>query len=33
MKNINYYRPDLTKFFTDKEIESCMPNNNPETII
>ena len=33
MKNINYYRPDLKKFFTDKEIESCMPNNNPETII
>jgi len=23
MKNINYFRPDLKQFFTEKEIESC----------
>ena len=33
MKSINYYRPDLTQFFSEKEIESCLPNANPSTII
>ena len=33
MKSINYFRPDLSKFFTQQEIESCMKNSNPETII
>ena len=33
MKSINYYRPDLTQFFSQKEIEKCLPNSNPSTII
>ena len=33
MKNINYFRPDLKQFFTEKEIENCLPNSNPGTII
>ena len=33
MKSINYYRPDLSKFFTQDEIEKCLPNGDPETII
>ena len=33
MKNVNYFRPNLTQFFTIKEIESCLPNINPGTII
>ena len=33
MKNINYYRPNLRQFFTTEEIESCLPNSNPGTII
>jgi hypothetical protein len=33
MKSINYFRPNLSNLFTDKEIESCMKNSNPETII
>ena len=33
MKSINYYRPDLTQFFTTEEIENCLPNSNPGTII
>jgi hypothetical protein len=33
MKSINYYRPDLSKFFTQDEIEKCLPNADPETII
>ena len=33
MKSINYFRPDLSKFFTQQEIESCMKNSNPVTII
>jgi len=33
MKSVNYFRPDLSKLFTEKEIESCMKNSNPETII
>jgi len=33
MKSINYYRPDLSKFFTQDEIEKCLPNSNPSTII
>lgn len=33
MKSVNYFSPDLFKFFTQQEIESCMSNNNPETII
>ena len=33
MKSINYYRPDLKQFFSTKEIEKCLPNSNPSTII
>ena len=33
MKSINYFKPDLNKFFTQDEIEKCLPNANPETII
>lgn len=33
MKSINYFRPDLSKFFSQQEVESCMRNSNPETII
>lgn len=33
MKSVNYFSPNLSKFFTQQEIESCMSNNNPETII
>lgn len=33
MKSINYFRPDLSKFFTQDEIDNCLPNSNPETII
>ncbi len=33
MKSINYFRPNLYKFFTEKEIDSCRPNYNPGTII
>jgi predicted HAD superfamily Cof-like phosphohydrolase len=33
MKSINYFRPNLHQFFTEKEIDSCRPNANPGTII
>jgi predicted HAD superfamily Cof-like phosphohydrolase len=33
MKNIKYFRPDLSQFFTKEEIEKCFPNTNPSTII
>ena len=33
MKSINYYRPDLSQFFTQSEIENCLPNVDPVTII
>ena len=33
MKNIKYFRPNLKQFFTEEEIEKCLPNNDPSTII
>ena len=33
MKNVNYFRPNLSQFFTEVEIESCLPNTDPGTII
>jgi len=33
MKSINYFKPDLTQFFTTGEIENCFPNTDPGTII
>jgi hypothetical protein len=33
MKYINYFKPDLTQFFTKEELERSLPNNNPSTII
>ena len=33
LKGPNYFKPDLNKFFTQDEIEKCLPNANPETII
>jgi hypothetical protein len=33
MKSINYFKPDLSKFFTQQEIENCMLNSKPGTII
>ena len=33
MKSINYFKPDLTQFFTEKEIDKCKPNYDPGTII
>ena len=33
MKSINYFRPNLIKFFEESEIEKCLPNANPGTII
>ena len=33
MKSINYFRPNLHQFFTEKEIDKCRPNANPGTII
>ncbi len=33
MKSINYFKPNLKQFFVDKEIEKCLPNANPGTII
>jgi hypothetical protein len=33
MKSINYFKPDLSKFFTNQELEKFMPNINPGTII
>jgi hypothetical protein len=33
MKSINYFKPDLSKFFTNQELEKFMPNINPRTII
>ena len=33
MKSINYFKPNLHQFFTEKEIDRCRPNFNPGTII
>tara|TARA_R110000822_G_scaffold64732_1_gene158714 strand:+ start:708 stop:1280 length:573 start_codon:yes stop_codon:yes gene_type:complete len=33
MKNIKYFKPNLHQFFTQEEIENCLPNRNPATII
>jgi predicted HAD superfamily Cof-like phosphohydrolase len=33
MKSINYFKPNLTQFFSSTEIEDCMSNSNPDTII
>jgi len=33
MKSVNYFRPDLTKFFQEEEIDKCRPNFDPGTII
>jgi predicted HAD superfamily Cof-like phosphohydrolase len=33
MKSINYFKPDLTQFFSVMEMEDCMNNNKPSTII
>lgn len=33
MKSLDYFRPNLNQFFTQQEIDSCLPNSNPETII
>ena len=33
MKSINYFKPNLKQFFEEKEIEKCLPNANPGTII
>jgi len=33
MKSINYFKPNLKQFFEEKEIEKCLPNADPVTII
>ena len=33
MKSINYFRPNLKQFFTEREVDACRPNFNPGTII
>ena len=33
MKSINYFKPNLKQFFDEKEIEKCLPNADPITII
>jgi len=33
MKSINYFKPDLTQFFSVTEMEDCMGNSKPDTII
>jgi len=33
MKSINYFKPDLTQFFSVTEMEDCMNNSKPYTII
>ena len=33
MKSINYFKPNLKQFFTEKEVDACRPNFNPGTII
>jgi predicted HAD superfamily Cof-like phosphohydrolase len=33
MKSINYFKPDLRKFFSEDEINNCYPNNDASTII
>jgi hypothetical protein len=33
MKDVKYFRPNLSQFFTEEEIKNCFPNTNPSTII
>ena len=33
MKNVKYFRPNLSQLFTEEEIKKCFPNTNPSTII
>ena len=33
MKSINYFKPNLNQFFTEKEVDSCRPNYDPGYII
>lgn len=33
LKSINYFKPDLTQFFSPSEIKNCIPKHDSETII